>query len=158
LLWRCFFTAVSAIPSSADNLAYDTSLRSSVRWELSALKSQSLPLLSHSSRRRWSACSTTVVAQARSNSRSGGNDLSACAGRDNCDGASATQTSQEINSASPPRLRAWVFSVALIRKFCSDLSKSERNRPRLRSACCNQFFFRIVTKKSCVRSCASSIE
>src|SRR5437016_11748483 len=77
---------------------------------------------------------------------------------DNCDGASAIQSSQEINSTLPPRLRAFVFSAAFTRKFWSDLSKSERNRPRLRSACCNQLFLRMVTKKSCVRSCASSIE
>src|SRR5437016_5644283 len=63
---------------------------------------------------------------------------------DNCDCASAIQSSQEINSAPPPRLWACDFSVALTRKFWSDLSNSERNRPRLRSAWCNLLFFASV--------------
>ena len=52
MLCSCFFTAVSAIPSSTESSAYETSSRSSVRRGLSVWKSQSLPLPSHSSRSR----------------------------------------------------------------------------------------------------------
>src|SRR2546423_8224851 len=136
----------------------ETSSRSAPRQERNASKARSLPWLSHSSRKRRSACSTTVAAQRKSKSRSAGHDSSACAETVSCDGASAIQSSQETNCTSPPRLRACFFAAASFRKFWSDLSSRERKRPRFGSACLSQLPSSIIRKKSWVRSCASSGE
>ena len=72
-------------------------------------KSRNRPLPSHSSRKRRSACSTTVAAQRRSKIRSGGRESSVSAETDKCDGASTIQSSQEMKFILPPR-----FMVALL--------------------------------------------
>src|SRR5262249_25785960 len=97
-------------------------------------KTRERPLLSHSSRSRRSTRSTTVAAQPASKSRSAGQELGISLESVNSAGASAIHGSHETKLKSPPRLRAWVLSVASFKKFSSDVIRRARKPRRQRSA------------------------